>query len=517
MKRRICYCLRLLLMTPLVLVGDAGTSAIRASGRTPAYAQSSSRDALVFPRDKFTVETMAVRTSTGEKKVTYRLYRHIPYVAAPVDMEYQSLDVRVPTQVDEKPIDASKAPILFVISVGGYLSVNNAARGGIGGPPGGVAGPPGGGRIGGPPGGNRVSRNQDLALAAGYVVVLPGCRGRDNKAPDGTYFGKAPAAIVDLKAAVRYLRHNKGVMPGNVQWVVSTGVSAGGALSALLGASGNSPVYQPYLREIGAADADDSILASACFCPIMDLEHADAAYEWMYGTTPARSGPVNQELSRQLKDAFAEYQASLNLKGKNGFGPITAGNHADYLLRTYLVPSANRYLRALTDEKHKEYLANNRWITWANDGAAFSFADYVAHVGRMKGLPAFDDFDMRQPEPVLFGNRTVNARHFTDFSLRQTTGDKEAKLEDDLQAAVNMMNPMYFIARNSAGCAGHWWLRQGTRDNHTSQTVIANLAASLENRNKDVNTWLYWDAGHGADEDAEDLIAWIGRLSGFAP
>jgi hypothetical protein len=49
----------------------------------------------------------------------------------------------------------------------------------------------------------------------------------------------------------------------------------------------------------------------------------------------------------------------------------------------------------------------------------------------------------------------------------------------------------------------------------TSLTVFANLAASLENRAKDVNVLLYWDAGHGADEDPEDFIAWIGQVTGF--
>ena len=55
----------------------------------------------------------------------------------------------------------------------------------------------------------------------------------------------------------------------------------------------------------------------------------------------------------------------------------------------------------------------------------------------------------------------------------------------------------------------------GAGDNHTSLTVIGNLAASLENRNKDVNTRLYWDAVHGADEDPEHFIAWIGKITGF--
>jgi hypothetical protein len=509
----------------LVLVAGAVHRVVRAAGGTPSAAAglTGQNDPLRFPEDTFTVETRTVRTSRGERIVTYRSYRHVPYVAKPVDKDYQSLDVNVPVQVDGAAVDASKAPILLSVPVGGYMSARNAgpAAGGgrVGGPPAGAQ-PPGaagrGGRTGGPGGGTNVSRNTDLALAAGYVVVTPGVRGRDNRAADGTYYGKAPAAIVDLKAAVRYLRHNAGVVPGNVNWIVTTGVSAGGALSALLGASGNSRLYDAYLEDIGAADADDAVFASADFCPIMDLDHADMAYEWMYGTVPARSGLVNQEFSRQLRDAFAAYQASLKLQGRNGFGSLTADNYATYLLKTYLFPSANKYLTSVTEEQRRAYLANNPWLAWSENGATFTFADYVAHVGRMKGLPAFDDFEMRQPEPNVFGNKSTDSRHFTNFSLRQATGNPNARVDDDLQKVVNLMNPMYFIGQNNKGMAGHWWIRMGTSDNHTSPTVIGNLAASLENRNKDVNAWLYWDAGHGADQDAEDFIAWIGKITGFA-
>ncbi len=492
-----------------------------------------SNDPLLFPKNTFTVETKTVKTSSGEKKITYHSYMHIPYVANPVDKDYQSLNVSVPVNVDNVDIDASNAPILFVIGVGGYMSVNNARGGGFG-PGGGPGGRPGGNGPGGPggmppmggngpggmppmgmggPGGpGKVSGKADLALAAGYVVVSPGCRGRDNQAADGSYYGKAPAAIVDLKAAVRYIRHNKGILPGNVNWIFSTGVSAGGAMSALLGASGNSPLYDSYLKEIGAADAPDNIYASACFCPIADLEHADGAYEWMYGTAPLKSGLVDQELSKQLKGSFAHYQSSLKLTGKNGFGTLTADNYGKYLTTYYLIPSANTYLNGLMDEKRKEYLDKNPWITWNGKGATFSFADYVTHVGRMKGLPAFDDFDKKQPEPIEFGNKTTNSRHFTQFSLQHN--DKNAELDEDVKKLVNLMNPMYFIGQKNKGCAQHWWLRKGTSDPHTSQTVMANLATSLENQNKDVNDLLYWDAGHGADYDPEDFIAWMGKITG---
>ena len=477
-------------------------------------------DPLLFPKDNFTIETKIVKTSNGDKKVTYRSYMHIPYVANPVDKDYQSLNVSVPINVDGADIDASNAPILFAIGVGGYMSVNNM-REGMGGGPGGPGGPQdrmGGmpGRPGGPGGARKVSGNKDLALAAGYVVVTPGCRGRDNKAADGTFYGKAPAGIVDLKAAVRYLRYNQGKMPGNTNYIISTGVSAGGAYSALLGASGNNPFFAPYLKEIGAADAKDEIFASACFCPITDLEHADGAYEWMYGTSPGRPGTVDQELSKQLKDLYIKYQASLNLKGKNGFGVLTADNYDKYLLKYYIIPSANKYLSELPEDKRNEYLSNNKWITWDGNGASFNFSDYVAHVGRMKGLPAFDDFENKQPEPNEFGNKTTASRHFTDFSLQHSTGDKNAKIDSEMETLVKHMNAMYFIGQNNSGCVKYWWFRQGSSDNHTSQTVMANLATSLENLNKNVNTFLYWDAGHGADQDAEEMITWIAKITGYS-
>jgi acetyl esterase/lipase len=450
-------------------------------------------DPLLFPKDRYTTETKTVKTSSGEKKVIYRSYMHILYVARPVDKDYQSLNVSVPINVDGVDVDATNAPILFVIGVGGYMSVSNTHNGGEP---------------------IKTSSNADLALAAGYVVVSPACRGRDNKAADGTWYGKAPAAIVDLKAAVRYIRHNKTIIPGNTDWIFSTGVSAGGALSALLGASGNSPLYEPYLTGIGAADADDAIYGCAAFCPITDLDHADGAYEWMYGASPTRSGLVDQTLSKELKTTYRQYQASLRLQGRNNFGPVTADNYDRYLLQYYLLPSANKFLNDLTTEKRTGYLSKNPWITWTEKGAAFTFAGYVTHVGRMKGLPAFDDLNLKNPEPIEFGDKTTDARHFTDFSLQHTTGNQYESVGSDLKKLINIMNVMYFIGQRNSDCAKYWWLRQGTSDNHTSQTVIANLATKLENQHKDVNARLYWDAGHGSDEDAEDFIAWIGHLTG---
>jgi acetyl esterase/lipase len=494
---------------------------------------------LAFPVDDYTLVTETVTTSVGTHEVTYRLYEHIPYVAKPVDVAYQSMDVKVPVTVDGQAVDATNAPILFVIGVGGYMSDRDANDGGAGGmmggapggmPPGAAAGAalsgtlPAGANAGGPPAGmmggmgndTGISHNADLALAAGYVVAEPGARGRDNQAEDGTYYGKAPAAIVDLKSAVRYLHYNDAVMPGNAEWIVSTGVSAGGALSALLGASGDSDLYAAYFAELGAADASDRIFASADFCPITDLEHADMAYEWEWGTTPLNGELVDQAVSQPLAAAFDDYQASLQLEGENGYGLLIAGNYGDYLVQAYLAPSATQYLAALADEERDAYLAENPWITWDGSSASFRWADYVAHVGRMKDLPAFDALDLSAAENGLFGDATTAARHFTEFSVQTAGGDPSATLDADVQTLVELMNPMSFIANGCEGCAQYWWIRHGTADSNTALTVITNLALSLQAQGKDVNLSLYWDAGHGADEDPEAFIAWIGEITGYA-
>jgi len=48
----------------------------------PQSAQA--KDALLFPKDNFTLETKAVYTSAGEKKATCCSYFHIPYVACKI-------------------------------------------------------------------------------------------------------------------------------------------------------------------------------------------------------------------------------------------------------------------------------------------------------------------------------------------------------------------------------------------------------------------------------------------------
>ena len=74
------------------------------------------------------------------------------------------------------------------------------------------------------------------------------------------------------------------------------------ALASLLGATGNHPAYAPLLKVMGAADERDDVFSSVCYCPITDLDHADMAYEWLYGNTESRKSlsASKQALSQEL-------------------------------------------------------------------------------------------------------------------------------------------------------------------------------------------------------------------------
>ncbi|WP_399881289.1 subtype B tannase [Streptomyces sp. BBFR51] len=469
-------------------------AAVGAAGPASATGRRKSRDPLAFDPDDHTTLTATVPTAGGDRTVTYRFHRAIPYVAEPVDVTYQTLNVSVPVAVDGAPVDASRAPVLLSNAVGGYMPSSTAGATGV-----------------------TLNRpNPPLALAAGYVVVEPGARGRTLVDADGEYYGVAPAAIVDLKAAVRYLRHNEGRIPGDTDRIVATGVSAGGALTALLGATGDSPRYEPYLRALGAADASDAVLAAAPYCPITDLEHADMAYEWNWGSSPLADGTsVDRSLSRELRSLFADYQASLRLDGGRGIGRLTARTYDRYLVRTFLEPSATRHLAALPAGERASYLSANPWIDWTGGRASFTWADFLTHVGpRKKNVPAFDAFDLSAPENNLYGVHTTRARHFTPWSLRKATGDPRARLEADLPEKLDLMNPMPSLARRNPHRARHWFIRVGAKDSDTSLSVVGNLNAALDNLGDDVDTFVYWDAGHGANLDAPDFIDWIGRTCG---
>ena len=192
-------------------------------------------------------------------------------------------------------------------------------------------------------------------LDAGYVYVYSGCRGRSNGYNDDgslAYAGGAPWGVTDLKAAVRYLRLNGDVIPGDPERIFAFGHSGGGAQSAVLGASGDSSLYFDYLASIGAAmyDAEgnyisDAICGAMCWCPITSLDYADEAYEWNMGqymdSGTRADGTWTKALSEDLAACYGDYLNGLDLRDEDGNaltleqsedGVYASGSYYDYVL-----------------------------------------------------------------------------------------------------------------------------------------------------------------------------------------
>ena len=181
-------------------------------------------------------------------------------------------------------------------------------------------------------------------MDAGFVYVHAGCRGRD---------AGAPAGVTDLKAAIRYLRYSDDVIAGNAERIFVFGMSGGGAQSALVGATGDSDLYNPYLEKIGAVQGvSDAVCGSMDWCPITNLDSADEAYEWMMGITRSGLSAQEQEISDALAVSFAEYINQAGIRDQNGnlllleesaSGIFQAGSYYDYIVNV-IEESLNNFL-----------------------------------------------------------------------------------------------------------------------------------------------------------------------------
>ncbi len=529
---------------------------------------------IVFNPEDYSTKTM---DANGEP-VTFRAYEHLVYVKKPYDPESQMLSVYIPeAYLKGETINgftAETAPIFMPNGVGGYM-------------PGQIEEPREESRHGG--------ANAALyALSNGYVVVSPAIRGRTLKHENGYETGKAPALIVDYKAAVRFVRHNrkaKRIPAGDTEKIISSGTSAGGALSALLGATGNAKDYDPYLKEIGAAKERDDIFASMAYCPITNLENADMAYEWMFhnadkyynrmperrdaaansdssagGTinnrpskAPAKAvkgtfiTPEQKEISAELKENFSEYLNSLNLRDSlgNRLNLSTDGNglFREYIESLYLESAQNAIDTG-------EDVSKTPWIT-VSDGTAvhMDFDKYVATVKRLKGVPAFDAFDMTTGENNEFGTYDIANKHFTRYALEHSQLVTVPKQEEEEEIAqekarqyslafpvekrqlrkdnleeqmekdkldlsqymanwlvIKMMNPMRYIGNPEVQTAPNWRIRHGSLDRDTALAIPAMLAVKLKNNDKAVDFKVAWGYGHGGDYDLPELFAWADRI-----
>jgi hypothetical protein len=478
---------------------------------------------LQFERSRYQPREVTVNGRT----LTVRAYENVVYVARPVDTTYQVMNIYVPEAYFHGQrvgaYTAETAPIFLPNQVGGYMPARPGSLGaqpGLGGMP-----MPGGAPMGPPSDGSPGAIA--VALSNGLVVASPGARGRTTRDAQGRYTGKAPAAIVDLKAAVRYLRFNDAGMPGNAEQIISNGTSAGGALSALLGASGNSMDFVPELQALGAANARDDIFAVSAYCPITNLDHADEAYEWQFngihdykkidismldfkverkevaGTLTAAQVQVSDE----LKASFPAYVNGLALRGPDGHTlSLDAEGQGSFKaqMRSLLMASAQR---ALAEGKD---LSARSWVR-VSDGQVrdLDVDAYLRAAGRMKLPPAFDALDLSAGENQLFGDTGLDQRHFTAYGLARSSAPG-ATMAD--ARVVRMMNPMSYIGEAGVTSSAYWRIRQGTMDRDTALAVPLILGTRLANTGHTVDLALPWDRPHSGDYDLDALFAWVAQV-----
>ncbi|MFE0801389.1 subtype B tannase [Streptomyces sp. NPDC058812] len=540
----------------LVLAAVATPASVAVAAPAAGRGHSVDREdaALDFDSAAYTTITVTV----DGRPINVRWYKQICYVANPVaaaaqqpggpgggttitDTEcgYQSMNVFVP----ESAFGDQRTLVYFAVNNSGwkasYLRASVTAGTSY----------------------NSATSNVGAALKAGYVFVDVANRSRGLVGADGTAPGKAPAAVVDAKAAVRYLRLNDAAMPGSAERVVINGTSGGGALVSILGASGNSAEYNSHLAAIGAAGIDakgrstlrDDVFAVNAYCPITDLGNADIAYEWLYnvlGTRDTTGSNPSPSDAAAIAARFAAYEKSLGLRNPDG-SRLTAATMLD-TIRKEVIRSAETYLKA--DPAHtipplggtfqitsrgttKSYV--NDWIdvdTATGKVRSVDMVKYLAFVATqatLKTTPAFDAVGVdgnitSGTETDLFGPPTQKYLNYTEYSWnhndvagdgsglddtgltwKQYTAKKSTTVDDQ----VHLINPMDFIG-TSADTAPNWYVRHGTRDRDTAFTVSLNLDRALadDKQVKSLNYQLAWDQPHAGNYDVPEAMAWIAEV-----
>ena len=485
----------------------------------PLQANASAKISLAFDAKNY--ESMS--TTIDNKEIKYRAFEYIPYVANPIDIDQQYMNIYVPEEYFNNGTingyNTQTAPIFMPNAVGGYMPSQAMT----------------------PKVENGKPNSVVYALSRGYVVASPATRGRTNKASDGNFIGKAPAVIVDLQAATAYLHANDSAMPGNANRIITNGTSAGGGVSLLQGATGNSADFQPYLQALGAATAATNVYAVSAYAPITNLDAADMAYEWSYngitsfnkvsmgqGELPqanvgGNSAPPQRTMqrvnldaddlaySKMLSEHFPDYVNNLQLRDslgrvlkldKNGNG--TFKNY----VKEFIVAAANKAAAKGTDLSKHTYLVRDNKTGTIKD---INWEAYNHFVSRSKAPGAFDSRSNDTGENSLFGTSTTDNNHFTiTAALHDTTANQDVYVEN--AKIVTMMNPMNYLGSPAATNARFYRIRYGTADSNTSVAIPLIVGTRAQNLGYRVDMATPFDVDHSGDYDLEELFNWMDNI-----
>ena len=323
-------------------------------------------------------------------------------------------------------------------------------------------------------------------MEAGFVYVHAGCRGRD----DG-----APAGVTDLKAAIRYLRYSDEDVPGDAESIFTFGMSGGGAQSSVVGATGDSDLYDAYLAEIGAVEGySDAVLGSMCWCPITNLDTADEAYEWMMGSTRTGLSEEEQAISDELAEAFAEYINGAELKDENG-NVLTLEESEDGI---YQAGSYYEYMRSVIEESLNNFLEETAFpYDASSSGVGFGGPDGMTGGpggdfggGMPAGKGPDGDFGGGMPagERPDGGSRGEMPFGEADGIERGGAGGTGVSVSGTYETAQD-----YIDALNADG----EWITYDPETNTVSISGIEDFVNACKNASKSLGAFDQLDAGQG--------------------
>ena len=485
----------------------------------PLQADTSAKITLTFDINNYESMTGTV----DNKEIKYRAFEYIPYISNPIDIDQQYINIYIPEEYFNNGTvngyNTQTAPIFMPNNVGGYMPSQPMA----------------------PKVENNKPNSALYALSRGYVVASPATRGRTNKASDGNFIGKAPAVIVDLQAATAYLHANDTTMPGNAKRIITNGTSAGGAVSLLQGATGNTSDYQPYLQALGAATASTDVYASSAYAPITNLDAADMAYEWSYngitsfnkvtmgqGELPQANiggapAPIQRNVQRVnltnddvaysdlLKSHFPDYVNNLQLRDRTGvilkLDKKGNGTFKQYV-KSFIIDAANKAKSNGADLSRYSFLLLDKNTGLVKD---IDWDAYNSFTSRSKAPGAFDSRANDSGENSLFGTSTSDTNHFTiTAALHDTTPNNDVYVEN--AKIVTMMNPMNYLGSPSATNAKYYRIRYGTADSNTSVAIPLIVGTRAQNLGYSVDMATPFGVDHAGDYDLQDLFNWMDSI-----
>ena len=344
----------------------------------------------------------------------------------------------------------------------------------------------------------------------GYVCILPGIRGGDNKQNNNIEENNNAIidGVTDLKALVRFLRFNKEIIPGNTEKIISYGSNGGGAMSAILGASGDSELYSSKLLEIGAIMSNDdgkgisdSVNGTMCCSPINNYEIEKNAYEWLVGQYLADDN--NEKKYKQSALKFANYINNMKLKSEDGTLLYLDETKQDvYAGGTYY-----SYMKAEIEKTINTFIQNTAfpYRDSKNNTSYDSPKEYVNFLNSNSQWIVYDE-----------STNTVNIDSFKGLS--NYFRDKNTKISES--TFLNEYNPYYYLSNKYAGLdssyvAKYWNICTLVDENVKSFLPEENLKLVLL-KNEDVKKIKHiclWAINYSDEEKQkiqfDDLKKWI--------